>query len=86
MYPGAKFYKRLSIKGNVIQRMSPIIVRQYFAFTEDAMRTVLHERLKMVWISLRKHLNKREKWIKEHPGQLCITASQVNHFTPLTHY
>lgn len=38
----------------------------------------LKQTLKQVKISLMKNLKTRDKWILEYPGQLCITASQVN--------
>lgn len=42
------------------------------------MRGSLKEILKQVKVSLMKNLKTREKWIREWPGQLCITASQVS--------
>ncbi|KAL1139304.1 hypothetical protein AAG570_006290, partial [Ranatra chinensis] len=44
----------------------------------DIMRRALKEHIKEVRTALSKLLNKRDKWIKEWPGQLCITSSQVN--------
>lgn len=45
--------------------------------SEEAMRVSLRVQLKQCRNALRKNLNKRDKWIKEWPGQLCITSSQV---------
>lgn len=42
------------------------------------MRVSLRDHLKTVRTALRKNLNKRDKWIKDWCGQLCITSSQVN--------
>ena len=41
------------------------------------MRVTLKEELKKCKNSLKRMLNKRDKWIKEHPGQMCISASQI---------
>lgn len=41
------------------------------------MRDTLRDQLKLCRTALRKNLSKRDKWIKEWPGQLCITSSQV---------
>jgi dynein heavy chain len=48
-----------------------------FIIPEDSMHVTLRDQLKLCQISLRKNLIKRDKWIKEWPGQLCITSSQV---------
>lgn len=45
---------------------------------ETAMRESLKQTLKQVITSLIRNLKTRDKWILEWPGQLCITASQVN--------
>ncbi|XP_014244414.1 dynein heavy chain 2, axonemal isoform X2 [Cimex lectularius] len=44
---------------------------------ESIMRTTLRDQLKIVRQALMKNLAKRDKWLKENPGQLCITASQI---------
>ena len=41
------------------------------------MRVTLKEELKKCKANLRRMLSKRDKWIKEHPGQMCISASQI---------
>ena len=40
--------------------------------------------LKQTRVALKKHLNKRDKWIKEWPGQMCITASQIQWTADIT--
>ena len=44
---------------------------------EKNMKATLKEELKKCKTNLKRMLNKRDKWIKEHPGQMCITASQI---------
>lgn len=41
------------------------------------MRVTLRALLKVVRTALKKSLTERDKWIKEWPGQMCITSSQV---------
>jgi len=41
------------------------------------MRETLRDLMKKCRADLRKNLQRRDKWIKEWPGQLCITCSQV---------
>jgi len=52
-------------------------VESWLCEVEKNMRVTLKEELKKCKNNLRKLLNKRDKWIKEHPGQMCITASQM---------
>ncbi|ESN99370.1 hypothetical protein HELRODRAFT_67233 [Helobdella robusta] len=44
---------------------------------ERVMKITMKEELKKCKSSLRKHTNKKDKWIKEHPGQCCNLASQI---------
>ena len=41
------------------------------------MHTTLKDTLRACRADLKKNLTKREKWIKEWPGQMLITASQI---------
>lgn len=52
-------------------------VEAWLCDIEKNMRNTLKEELKKCKNALRKMLTKRDKWIKEHPGQMCITASQM---------
>ena len=38
------------------------------------MRLTLKEQLKVAKANLRKMLAKRDKWVKDHPGQVCTSA------------
>uniref|UniRef100_F7E952 Dynein axonemal heavy chain 2 n=1 Tax=Callithrix jacchus TaxID=9483 RepID=F7E952_CALJA len=44
---------------------------------ERTMRVTLRDLLRNCRLSLRKFLNKRDKWVKEWAGQVVITASQI---------
>ena len=44
---------------------------------EDMMRATLKDNLRACRVDLKKHLSKREKWVKDWPGQMLITASQI---------
>ena len=44
---------------------------------EKNMRLTLKEELKKCRANLKRMLSKRDKWMKEHPGQMCITTSQI---------
>lgn len=52
-------------------------VEAWLCDIEKNMRMTLKEELKKCKGNLRRMLNKRDKWVKEHPGQMCITASQM---------
>ncbi|KAJ1520022.1 hypothetical protein ONE63_004252 [Megalurothrips usitatus] len=70
-----------SLDGEFIHFSTQIIldgpVEIWLCAVEEAMRTTLHQQLKQCRNDLRKNLNKRDKWIKDWPGQLCITSSQI---------
>ncbi|KAJ9574124.1 hypothetical protein L9F63_008538, partial [Diploptera punctata] len=51
---------------------------------ESVMRVTLRDQLKLCRVALRKNLTKRDKWIKDWPGQLCITSSQEKWTTDCT--
>ncbi|VVC43185.1 Dynein heavy chain, domain-2,Dynein heavy chain domain,Dynein heavy chain, domain-1,Dynein heavy chain, P- [Cinara cedri] len=67
--------------GEYVDWIQPIIcdcpAEVWLSSVETAMRESLKELLKQVKVSLMKNLKTREKWIREWPGQLCITASQI---------
>jgi len=51
------------------------------------MRMTLKEELKKCKTNLRKLLNKRDKWIREHPGQVCnISVSFGVFVVPIEHF
>ncbi|XP_053403793.1 dynein axonemal heavy chain 2-like isoform X2 [Mercenaria mercenaria] len=52
-------------------------VEAWLCDVEKNMRFTLKKRLPECRNALKKSLTKRDKWIKEWPGQLCITASQI---------
>jgi dynein heavy chain len=52
-------------------------VEAWLCDVESTMRVTLKDSLRNCKASLKKNLNKRDKWLKEWPGQLCITASQM---------
>lgn len=46
-------------------------------FAEKAMRMSLREILKQCRTALRKMIQRRDKWVKEWPGQPGITSTQI---------
>ncbi|WAR21987.1 DYH2-like protein [Mya arenaria] len=52
-------------------------VEAWLCDVEKNMRFTLKKRLPECRNALKKSLTKRDKWMKEWPGQLCITASQI---------
>uniref|UniRef100_A0A8D0HGT5 Dynein axonemal heavy chain 2 n=1 Tax=Sphenodon punctatus TaxID=8508 RepID=A0A8D0HGT5_SPHPU len=52
-------------------------VEKWLCGVERAMRLTLKELLRNCRLALKKMLSKRDKWVKEWPGQLVITASQI---------
>ena len=53
------------------------VVEGWLCDVEDMMRVTLKDVLRSCRIDLKKHLNKRDKWVKDWPGQMLITASQI---------
>lgn len=47
------------------------------AIAEAAMRVTLREVLRQCRTALRKMLAKRDRWVKEWPGQPSITSTQI---------
>lgn len=74
-------FSMFSSEGEEVPFMGPLTlegpVEAWLCDIESTMRSTLKELLKNCKISLKKNLTKRDKWIKEWPGQLCITASQM---------
>ncbi|XP_034231069.1 dynein heavy chain 2, axonemal [Thrips palmi] len=70
-----------SLDGEFIPFSSPVAldgsVEIWLCAVEEEMFRTLREELKQCRNALRKNLTKRDKWIKEWPGQLCITSSQI---------
>jgi len=54
------------------------LLQSWLCDVEKNMRVTLKEELKKCKVNLRKLLNKRDKWIKEHPGQVAHYIS-INH-------
>ncbi|KAF6211132.1 hypothetical protein GE061_014246, partial [Apolygus lucorum] len=52
-------------------------VEVWLSYLEELMRITLRDQLKIVRFDLKANMRSRDKWIMEHPGQLCITASQI---------
>ncbi|XP_039193883.1 dynein heavy chain 2, axonemal isoform X2 [Crotalus tigris] len=52
-------------------------VEEWLCDVERAMRWTLREVLRNCRLALKKMLTKRDKWVKEWPGQMVITASQI---------
>ncbi|XP_035155786.1 dynein axonemal heavy chain 2 isoform X7 [Callithrix jacchus] len=52
-------------------------VESWLSDVERTMRVTLRDLLRNCRLSLRKFLNKRDKWVKEWAGQVVITASQI---------
>ena len=53
------------------------VVEGWLCDVEDMMRITLKDILRACRGDLKKNLNKREKWVKDWPGQMLITASQI---------
>ena len=70
-----------SSEGEYVQFGSPVLlegpVEAWLCDVERTMRWTLREILKQAKISLKKMITKREKWVKEWPGQMTITVSQI---------
>lgn len=59
-------------------------VENWLNDVEANMRTSLKEALIATRANLRKNLNRRDKWIKEYPGQPGITSAQMQWTTDVT--
>ncbi|CAB0007849.1 unnamed protein product [Nesidiocoris tenuis] len=81
-------YGMSSADGEYVAFSKPISlegpVEDWLCDLEDIMRITLRDQLKIVRVDLRMNLKNRDKWIMDHPGQLCITASQLQWTTDVT--
>nr|XP_060635826.1 dynein axonemal heavy chain 2 [Anolis sagrei ordinatus] len=59
-------------------------VEDWLCDVERAMRWTLREVLRNCRLALKKMLTKRDKWVKEWPGQMVITASQIQWTTDVS--
>ncbi|XP_071455007.1 dynein axonemal heavy chain 2 [Hetaerina americana] len=75
-------------EGEYVDFSSPVLIKgaveNWLNFIVTAMRDTLKHLLKLCCIALRKQLTKRDKWVKDWPGQICICASQVQWTTDCT--
>uniref|UniRef100_H2ZI85 AAA+ ATPase domain-containing protein n=1 Tax=Ciona savignyi TaxID=51511 RepID=H2ZI85_CIOSA len=71
-----------SCEGEYVEFGNPVLlegpVEAWLCDVEQTMRWTLKEVLKQTRIALKKMISKRDKWVKEWPGQVpLITASQI---------
>uniref|UniRef100_H2ZI79 Dynein axonemal heavy chain 2 n=1 Tax=Ciona savignyi TaxID=51511 RepID=H2ZI79_CIOSA len=70
-----------SCEGEYVEFGNPVLlegpVEAWLCDVEQTMRWTLKEVLKQTRIALKKMISKRDKWVKEWPGQPLITASQI---------
>ncbi|XP_062904770.1 dynein axonemal heavy chain 2 [Mobula hypostoma] len=59
-------------------------VEAWLCDVERTMRFTLKDLLRETRVSLKKMLTRRDKWVKEWPGQMLITASQIQWTTDVT--
>lgn len=53
------------------------VVEGWLCDVEDMMKLTLKDVLRACRVDLKKNLSKREKWVRDWPGQMLITASQI---------
>ncbi|XP_024940642.1 dynein heavy chain 2, axonemal [Cephus cinctus] len=77
-----------SAEGEYVEFLHPVHlegqVEVWLCHTESAMRECLREILRQCRTALRKMLAKRDKWVKEWPGQPGITSTQIQWTTDCT--
>ncbi|XP_031370853.1 dynein heavy chain 2, axonemal [Apis dorsata] len=77
-----------SSEGEFVDFTEPVVlegqVERWLCEIEKAMRVSLHEVLKQCRTALRKMIQKRDKWVKEWPGQPGITSTQIQWTTDCT--
>ncbi|XP_077988088.1 dynein axonemal heavy chain 2-like [Glandiceps talaboti] len=70
-----------SADGEYVEFGHPVLlegpVEAWLCDIERTMRWTLKDILKACRVSLKKNLSKRDKWVKEWPGQMLITSSQM---------
>ncbi|XP_013909723.1 PREDICTED: dynein heavy chain 2, axonemal-like [Thamnophis sirtalis] len=77
-----------SLDGEYVDFTHPVLlegpVEDWLCDVERAMRWTLREVLRNCRLALKKMLTKRDKWVKEWPGQMVITASQIQWTTDVS--
>ncbi|XP_060775597.1 dynein axonemal heavy chain 2 [Neoarius graeffei] len=77
-----------SADGEFVEFTDPVLlegpVEAWLGDIEQAMRCTLRDCLKSCLFGLKKMVGKRDKWIKDWPGQMLITASQIQWTTDVT--
>lgn len=53
------------------------VVEGWLCDVEAMMKVTLKDSLRACRVDLKKNLSRREKWVKDWPGQMLITASQI---------
>jgi dynein heavy chain len=70
-----------SSEGEKVQFKAPVrlegVVEGWLCVVENMMHKSLRDVLRACRLDLKKHLSKREKWVRDWPGQVIITASQI---------
>ncbi|XP_053341025.1 dynein axonemal heavy chain 2 [Clarias gariepinus] len=77
-----------SADGEFVEFTHPVLldgpVEAWLCDIERTMRWTLKDSLKNCCTALKKMTGKRDKWVKEWPGQMLITASQIQWTTDVT--
>ncbi|XP_035375794.1 dynein heavy chain 2, axonemal [Electrophorus electricus] len=77
-----------SADGEFVEFTHPVLlegpVEAWLCDVQRTMRWTLKDSLKNCCIALKKMTGKRDKWIKDWPGQMVITASQIQWTTDVT--
>ncbi|XP_062849650.1 dynein axonemal heavy chain 2 [Trichomycterus rosablanca] len=77
-----------SADGEFVEFSHPVLlegpVEAWLCDVEGTMRWTLKDSLKNCRIALKKMSAKRDKWVKDWPGQMLITASQIQWTTDVT--
>ncbi|XP_072544049.1 dynein axonemal heavy chain 2 [Salminus brasiliensis] len=77
-----------SADGEFVEFTHPVLlegpVEAWLCDVERTMRWTLKDSLKNCRMALKKMTGKRDKWVKDWPGQMLITASQIQWTTDVT--